>query len=777
MRLLLQSVAAGILFAAAAHGQLEQPRIGYAYPAGGQQGTTFEVVLGGQHLDGACAAYVSGNGVRAEVVEHIRPLNQGAFKEIQNQIGKLRTKKDEAAGESGFRRRTQSFTNAMWTAEDEMRMSELRSRLSTFSIRKTSVPALVETVRLQVTVEMDEQPGRRELRVRGDKGLSNPLVFDIGQLPEFSEESARSKAVTESKKRGGRGRRQQQEIKPVPGAAPVMEDPNADVLVTLPVTINGQILPGDEDRYRFHASRGQQLIAMVSARDLIPYLPDAVPGWFQAVLTLYDAKGREVAYNDDFRFYPDPVLHCEIPEDGEYVLKIRDALHRGREDFVYRIAVGELPFITGIFPMGCSSSGGGSINLCGYNLEKTEMGVGAKPPGTYPVSIRKGRLLSNRVPFAIDTLPEYLEAEPNNELNTAQPIKGPVIVNGRIEKPGDVDMFSFSCRAGAHIVAETKARRLGSPLDSHLTLTDAGGIQLALNDDHEDKSDGLATHHADSRLTFKVPKDGIYHLHLRDTQQRGGQEYSYRLHLAAQRPDFELRVVPSAINACAGTTVPVRVYALRKDGFDGAIALELAKLPPGFILAGGQIPAGQNSVLLTLTVPPQPQLEPCKLSMVGRARIGHRETVRPALPADDVMQAFIYRHLVPADTLQVAVTEAQRVSAPRLLSTKPLRIQQGGTASIPFAMPVRMRFGELQFELLDPPEGITIKDVSLNGSESSIVLHCNSAAPETSGNLVFNAFAANAGAASSKGKEQRKRQRIPISALPAIPFEIVTGSN
>ena len=77
-----------------------------------------------------------------------------------------------------------------------------------------------------------------------------------------------------------------------------------------------------------------------------------MPGWFQAALTLYDSKGREVAYNDDFRFRPDPVLLCQIPADGEYVLEVKDAIYRGREDFVYRITLGELPFVTGIYPLG-----------------------------------------------------------------------------------------------------------------------------------------------------------------------------------------------------------------------------------------------------------------------------------------------------------------------------------------------------------------------------------------------------------------------------------------
>ena len=46
------------------------------------------------------------------------------------------------------------------------------------------------------------------------------------------------------------------------------------------------------------------------------------------------------------------MLYYEIPEDGEYVVEIKDSIYRGREDFVYRITLGELPFVTSIFPLG-----------------------------------------------------------------------------------------------------------------------------------------------------------------------------------------------------------------------------------------------------------------------------------------------------------------------------------------------------------------------------------------------------------------------------------------
>jgi hypothetical protein len=125
-----------------------------------------------------------------------------------------------------------------------------------------------------------------------------------------------------------------------------------------------------------------------------------------------------------------------------------------------------------------------------------------------------------------------------------------------------------------------------------------------------------------------------------------------------------LRVVPSTINARAGATVPVTVYALRKDGFSDDIALALKDAPRGFVLSGGRVPAQKNEVKLTLKVPPIPVKEPFSLRLEGRAVIQGREIVRPAIPADDMMQAFIYQHLVPAKDLKVTVIGRGKPKAP-----------------------------------------------------------------------------------------------------------------
>jgi hypothetical protein len=265
------------------------------------------------------------------------------------------------------------------------------------------------------------------------------------------------------------------------------------------------------------------------------------------------------------------------------MVEIRDSIYRGRDDFVYRIAIGESPFVTGIFPLGGQAGSQTAVEVTGWNLPLTNIVQDAqdKGPGVYPILVRKGALISNRVPFAVDTLPEVLETEPNDSTTNAQKLTLPIIVNGRIERPGDRDVFQFDGHAGQQVVAEVDARRLDSPLDSIVELTDANGRRVAFNDDYEDKGSGLNTHHADSYVNVTLPADGTYYLRLEDAQHQGGSEYAYRLRVSAPRPDFALRVAPSSIGARAGLTSPLTVYALRRDGFTNAIELALKDAPPG----------------------------------------------------------------------------------------------------------------------------------------------------------------------------------------------------
>ena len=636
------AVAPGALAVAAGARAGRNPGIGYVYPAGGRQGTTFEVALAGRYLDGVTDVLVSGGGVQATVIKHVKPLTgkeinllRDRLKELQQIMkpGKQGKQKSEVAGEADTPREQEPEIDR---AALQNEMAEIREKLANPKNRNRDNPQLAEDVTLRIVLAPDAEPGERELRLKTASGLSNRVAFHVGQLPEYDEVEPNNKMA------------------------------DAGVLSVLPLVVNGQIMPGDVDRFRLKLSKGTRLVAAASARELIPYLADAVPGWFQATLALYDADGNELAYADDYLFHPDPVLVCEIPRDGEYLLEIKDAIYRGREDFVYRIAAGELPFVTSIFPLGGQVGAQTTVKMNGWNLPVDELTLDAKDkePGILPVSVRREELVSNRVPFALDTLPECLEQEANNQQTSAQRVTLPVIVNGRIDQPGDSDVFCFEGSAGDEIVAEVYARRLDSPLDSVLKLTNIAGRKLLANDDHEDKGAGLITHHADSLLSTTLPANGTYYVYLGDAQNKGGAAYGYRLRISPPRPDFELRVVPSSVNARAGATVGLTVYALRKDGFSDEIALSLKDAPNGFALSGGRVPAQQDQVRLTLRVPPTPTKEPVSLRLEGRAVIQGREIARLAVPADDMMQAFIYRHLVPAKDLKVAVVGRAKPKAP-----------------------------------------------------------------------------------------------------------------
>jgi hypothetical protein len=639
---------------------LAQPRpyIGYVYPAGGQQGTTFAVRLGGQNLDGASEVLVTGIGVSTRVVECFRRISPQEITLLNEQLKELKQVKPVA-------------TNAMLSAGQPMMAAEMTMMSATTTAGKTNAPAaqdeatrkliariekriaeycnrpasaaLAGLMFIEVSVAPDAEPGERELRIRTPTGLSNPMDFLVGQLPELS----RKPMITSSYQVLGK-----EELAPRKRPANEVED-----RITLPCTLNGQIASGEVNRYRFAARKGQRLVITTQARQLIPFIADAVPGWFQPVLVLRDAEGKEVAYDDDYRFKPDPTILCEIPRDGEYVLGIYDSIYRGREDFVYRISIGELPFVTSIFPIGARAGNAVTIRAAGWNLDSAEMPPPTPDagPGIHLLTARHKELVSNRVPFALDALPECQEKEPNNTLKQAQRVTLPIIVNGRMDRPNDWDVFQFSGHTGETVVAEVYARRLDSPLDSVLKLTDAAGKLLAWNDDHEDLGSGVNTHHADSYLMSTLPGDGAYFVHLSDTARAGGEEYTYRLRISGAQPDFALRVVPCSVSLRAKSAAQVSVYAIRKDGFTGPIKLSLRDPPPGLSADKLSITGTQEVARLTIKTTLVETNEPINLTVMGIARIGEQEVSHDAVSAEDRVQAFLWRHLVPATELKALV--------------------------------------------------------------------------------------------------------------------------
>lgn len=721
-------LALGLLLATASSVQAQNQYIGYVYPAGGQQGTTFPIRLGGQGLLYASDLEVSGEGVSVRLVDYSRVLDNQEMGLLSQQLNELKKKettvedamvakmtwfefpapigpatgpeaasslicpicgtanppdatlcskcnakldkpKDPKPGEKGAKSAPKSEKEAA-----KQKLIDRLQRRFAEDERDPAVRSQTELVFAEVTVAPDAKPGRREIRVITKRGISNPLPFYVGQVPEVARKPMKTcKLPVLGKEHLAQRTRPREE---------------EEMRVTVPCTMNGQVAPGEVNRYRFEATKGQRLVIAAKARELVPYVADGVPGWFQAVLKLYDANGKELAYDDDFRFNPDPLLYFEVPEDGEYVLTINEALFRGRESFVYRISVSELPYVTSIFPLGARAGEPVKLEMNGWNLEKTTMAPPPKDakPGKYLIAATNG-VVSNHVPFVLDTLPECLDAEPNDEPSKAQKVKLPIIVNGRADHPGDWDVFEVEGKAGETVVVEVTARRLGSPFDSFVKVTDAAGKVIALNDDHFDAGSGFNTDHADSYLMVKLPADGKYFVHLGDTSRRAGKEYAYRVRISPPQPNFALRLLPSRINIRGKSSAAVTVYAIRKDGFDGPIKLSFKDLPQGLESPGATLPAKQQVVGLALKTSLEEMEKPVNVTVVGTAKVGDQEVVHEAVPTEDKMQAFLWRHLLPAETLPVFVYDpayqppADRVRPPIRDEDRPKNVKPNLTRS------------------------------------------------------------------------------------------------
>jgi hypothetical protein len=741
------------------------PRVAYLSPAGACRNSTVEILAGGQNLRNLTGVRVSGNGVEARIIKSYRQIRRLDGDQRSLLQWRIACRRAEINGRppppkpAGPKPLAEGKPAPEVTLPDHP-MLDLLGTMTVPEIEHWMLvlkhldkmqpnPQLGELARVEIKIAPDAEPGMRELRFMGMQGLSNPVRFEVGTLIEVRELEP-----NEAQSRSG------------PAAL-------------VPCVFNGQIQSGDVDVFRFHARRGQSLVVRGQARGLIPYLADAVPGWFQMVVALRDAKGREVAYGDDFRFDPDPAFYWKVPEDGDYSLEVRDSIYRGREDFVYRISVGETPFVTSGFPLGGKQGEPLVTSVRGWNLPGDKLRLDTSENGSTVRSARmSGKLApSNDVPYAVDSLPDANETEPNNDADKASPVPFPCVINGRIDKPGDADVFRVEGRKDMELVVEVQARRLRSPLDSVVHIADESGRVLGWNDDSMEKDgtlhlgDGLLTHYADSRVRVKLPASGPVFVRIADTQLHGGPEFAYRLRLCEVRPDFELRVTPSVINLPPGGHVPLQVHVQRNDGFDGEIQLELKDAPPGFRLSGARIPAGACQVRLTLTTPPQQAGGVFTPRLTGTAG----SVTRSAAAADDMMQAFLWRHLVPANEWLVCVAPGRgKRTAIELETSTPLRVPVNASAEVRLKVPGWIFDHGLELEPSEAPPGISLSPVRrIPGGAAFSVKADGTAKAGLDTNLIIDVFSNKSG---PKVTAKKGQQRPQIGTLPAIPI-LITPPN
>ena len=290
------------------------PRLNSLFPAGGQLGTTIEIAIQGSDLEGAHTLIIEGEpGITAQlhpgggaVDDTYKPV----FEANCGQCHELRSPNNR------------SMTPAQWETTVRRMVTEKGAEINA-EAQSQIIAYLISAARAsggltaELSIASDAPIGMREIRVVGKHGTSTAWPFEVSQTPDVLE--------TESN-----------------------NTPETATIIELPSLINGLINPGgDEDYYVFEGEKGQRCVFSVNAYRL----NNISQQFFNPTLSLFDAKGVELARSNGF-YSLDPLLDVTLPADAFYVLRIRDLLHRGNPDSVYRLTGGVLPYNTYLFPAG-----------------------------------------------------------------------------------------------------------------------------------------------------------------------------------------------------------------------------------------------------------------------------------------------------------------------------------------------------------------------------------------------------------------------------------------
>jgi len=399
--------------------------------------------------------------------------------------------------------------------------------------------------------------------------------------------------------------------------------------VPLPAAICG-VCERDEDVdcFRFAGVRGQQITAQVYAQrvtECIHIMLVKHPVYhMNPILTLLGPSGQVVAENDNF-YGGDSFFHCELPEDGDYVVRIRDVRYAGSEKFSYCVELSERPFLKALFPLAVQSGASIDAHPVGYGLEGgPPIAVSASDDsvGSWkPIRYKTPRGLTNEVPILTSPYRQYAVGSGSDSRETATPIELPCGVSGRVATPDAAQYFAFDARQGEYVRFEVEAHRHGLPLDSLVEIFDAAGKLLAEADDTRGSPHAGAYASKDSRLSFRAPADGRYYVSVRDLNGNGGDHYVFYLRAEPDGPDFELFGEYYYAMLAPGTRMLWFAGIKRLNGFDGPVQVEVEGLPPGVTLTPATIPGGMNHCALILTADDDAKIDASLVRVVGRATV------------------------------------------------------------------------------------------------------------------------------------------------------------
>jgi hypothetical protein len=414
-----------------------------------------------------------------------------------------------------------------------------------------------------VKIEPTAELGLVDLRVRTATGLSELRTFSVGALKETTEVEPNDEFAKPQK-------------------------------IAFGSVVNGVARNEDVDYYAFEAKKGERITAEVEGARLGIAL-------FDPYVAIMDSKRFELASSDDAALiWQDAFASVVAPEDGTYLVQVRESAYAGTDACLYRLHIGNFPRPTATIPAGGKFGETIDVRLIGDILgektvrvalpaeQKREFGIVATDDkGTAPQPNA----------FRLSPFGNVMETEPNDDQNSTNRFEGSMALNGVIGKPEDIDHFSFPAKKGQNFNIRVYARRLRSPLDPVIYIAKKGGGAFAGNDD--------AQNSPDSMLKFTAPEDAEYAIWITDHLKKGGPDYFYRIEvtsalplitLSVQEESLQRGIGPIAVAVPKGNRQAVMINARKAEAGNNPIKVDLEGLPAGTVATSDQMTPNQPTL-------------------------------------------------------------------------------------------------------------------------------------------------------------------------------------
>jgi len=349
--------------------------------------------------------------------------------------------------------------------------------------------------------------------------------------------------------------------------------------IELGTTVYGHTQAEDRDNYEVEAKKGQRISAEVIGARL------QTQNIYDPALVITKADGTILANVDDCAFSrQDPVASIIAPEDGKYIVTIKDATNSGPGECHYLMSVGSFARPLSIYPLGGKAGQDLKVQLLGDPagpIEKT-IKLPDAPSERFEVFTDVDQPAPTPNLIRVSDFENVNEVEPNNDIAhaTTSPATLPLAFNGIIQEKGDIDFFKFTAKKGQAYDLNVYARQLRSPLDSVLAIYDAKGNRIQLNDD-----DGQP----DSHIRWSAPADGDFYLSVKDQLDRGGPLYTYRVEVKPVEPKMLVWLPEIVINSSQerrSILVPkgnryASLVRVKREDVGGDVNIEAQGLPKG----------------------------------------------------------------------------------------------------------------------------------------------------------------------------------------------------